>query len=442
MSSKPDSGSNGADHGDNLTFYLKELSTGVRELRLELAQAKERIGDLEDRLDVERRGSKSRKEEFDQHSIQWEKEKRELEGQVATLKDSERRVVCLIDGDGTLFSREYLSKGHEGGQDAAQTLAQNIRVYLRDEDAVSFSNFELSIICFLHKRGLTETLGRAGYHTEKSRFDEFLAGFNQAGERFLMVDVGAGKENADAKLRAFLTDHARSPYTRKIFIGVSHDNGYVPILKDVITGGQKDKLVLLPGYSEIAADIRKLQLPTLVVPGLFILEKLPPTSPRLTNSKALDPSPRSLPTVSVPGSPALPSQGLSPLSPPFAFNNFASITPSGTPSHAGASSSGAISISTQVALPGVSRQPREPPPNIPLKSLIPPPCHAHYLSRSCHHRNFAKLAKGLPCKFLNENKPCLKGNQCIWGHICPYGARCFLKKKGKCKFIAAGMHKM
>lgn len=139
-----------------------------------------------------------------------------------------------------MFSREYLSKGHEGGQDAAQTLAQNIRVYLRDEDAVSFSNFELSIICFLHKRGLTETLGRAGYHTEKSRFDEFLAGFNQAGERFLMVDVGAGKENADAKLRgndtfnsrsilrnslitslAFLTDHARSPYTRKIFIGGS-----------------------------------------------------------------------------------------------------------------------------------------------------------------------------------------------------------------------------
>ena len=63
------------------------------------------------------------------------------------------------------------------------------------------STFVLSVFVFLHKKGLMEALGRAGYSTEKSKFDEFLAGFNQAGQRFVMVDVGAGKENADSKLK-------------------------------------------------------------------------------------------------------------------------------------------------------------------------------------------------------------------------------------------------
>lgn len=46
-----------------------------------------------------------------------------------------------------------------------------------------------------------DALGAAGYHVEKAKFDEFVAGFNHAGQRFMMVDVGAGKENADSKLR-------------------------------------------------------------------------------------------------------------------------------------------------------------------------------------------------------------------------------------------------
>ena len=50
-----------------------------------------------------------------------------------------------------------------------------------------------------------DALERAGYGAEKLNFDEFVGGFNQAGKRFIMVDVGARKEAADSKIRGTLS---------------------------------------------------------------------------------------------------------------------------------------------------------------------------------------------------------------------------------------------
>jgi len=54
---------------------------------------------------------------------------------------------------------------------------------------------------FFNKRGLMETFGRIGNFVAKTRFEDFCMGFNEAAERFLMVDVGSGKEAADAKIK-------------------------------------------------------------------------------------------------------------------------------------------------------------------------------------------------------------------------------------------------
>lgn len=53
----------------------------------------------------------------------------------------------------------------------------------------------------MNKRGLADTLGRAGFSAAKARFDDFMMGFNLAAERFIMVDVGSAKEAADAKIK-------------------------------------------------------------------------------------------------------------------------------------------------------------------------------------------------------------------------------------------------
>ena len=80
----------------------------------------------------------------------------------------------------------------------------------------------------------------------------------------------------------------------------THDNGYVPDLRSYIAHGQSEKLVLLPGYSETAAGIKQLGLPSLVVPDLFLEEKInlwasPRSGPTRSNSVDAYPSPKSSP---------------------------------------------------------------------------------------------------------------------------------------------------
>ena len=54
---------------------------------------------------------------------------------------------------------------------------------------------------FLNWRGLADALGRAGLLGAKHKLEDFMIGFNQATERFTMVDVGSAKEAADAKIK-------------------------------------------------------------------------------------------------------------------------------------------------------------------------------------------------------------------------------------------------
>lgn len=54
---------------------------------------------------------------------------------------------------------------------------------------------------FLGKRGLSDAFGRAGLLAARAKFDDFIMGFNQAAERFIMLDVGSAKEAADTKIK-------------------------------------------------------------------------------------------------------------------------------------------------------------------------------------------------------------------------------------------------
>jgi hypothetical protein len=69
-----------------------------------------------------------------------------------------------------------------------------------------------------------------------------------------------------------------------------HDNGYVTNLRSQITAGFKQKLILLPTYTEIAAGIAELELPVLTIPELFLTEKLSTPPSDLSVPPGLGPS--------------------------------------------------------------------------------------------------------------------------------------------------------
>jgi hypothetical protein len=105
----------------------------------------------------------------------------------------------LIDGDGTIFASDLIARGHEGGFTAAQILTESTQKYILSR--FSLDQFQLWTHVFYNKRGLSEALGRSNLLSAKMKLDDFMIGFNQAAGRFSMIDVGPGKEVADAKIK-------------------------------------------------------------------------------------------------------------------------------------------------------------------------------------------------------------------------------------------------
>lgn len=122
----------------------------------------------------------------------------------------------LLDGDGVIFLPHLISLGQAGGQKAAAVLSEGIKEHLRILGEIC--QVQISVYIFFNKQGLSKTLGHCSYHGARIRFDSFVAGFNQATERFMMVDVGSDKEAADSKMRG------KCHLTRWMFSSRSNEN--------------------------------------------------------------------------------------------------------------------------------------------------------------------------------------------------------------------------
>ncbi|TDL29239.1 hypothetical protein BD410DRAFT_779576 [Rickenella mellea] len=482
-----------ASHTKQQVFdhYLARLQDEIHSILSCEANYEERVTLLQHELDVFKRQcftSEKARRDLEEENYHL---KVRLEGLETIIKASEQRIICLIDGDGTIFTTDLLAQGQQGGRLAARQLTEAIQDYVGPSCPRS-----LWVYIFYNRRGLLDTFGKSGteFRGARDAFDDFVIGFNQSCERFLMVDVGYGKEAADAKIKALLDDHARSLQTHKLFFGGCHDNGYIHNLHSLWTSGHQDKIILLPGYSCMASEISKLPLPALSIPDLFMSEKIVVPTSRETSPARSASSVRQ-------GSPIGPPPGLSkPLSDDFRNSpspETSRSTPSSSPQLTDAIASLSSSISSVASsteqrntmsyrsvlqtssssqsptilhkavgeytnshaksrLPGKSRRIN---PNIPLNRHDPPPCTLFYLAANgckfgteCRYGHdyelvdddyeiLQKNAKKYPCPALNRGDMCVFGEDCCYGHTCPMGTMCRFQKLGQCHFKAASMHR-
>ncbi|KAF7352911.1 hypothetical protein MVEN_01258400 [Mycena venus] len=357
------------------------------------------------------------------------------------------RIITLIDGDGAIFSKDLISQGQQGGHLAARMLSDSIIKFLSTNHGAR--PYQLWVYLFYNRRGLTDTFNRVGLGSLNKTFEEFVVGFNQATERFTMVDVGNTKEAADVKLKVHLQDDIQLPQTFKIVFGGCHDGGYVASLHSQITAGFREKLILLKGYSQMASTIAELGLPFLEIPDLFMTQKLAPvnrwTTPlhspnqMVTDTETiLDDSSK----MSTAESDEVESAGTS-----YsrilqrATLNLCESTRDRSPSTEASRES-----SYAHATPGT----RHVNPAVRLSKQKPPPCTLFYLS-TCKHGSKCKYAhdyllteehfqemrenarKG-PCPMINRDEDCTWGDACVYGHYCPSSTKCPFYKIGTCKF--------
>ncbi|KAJ7742450.1 hypothetical protein DFH07DRAFT_41439 [Mycena maculata] len=372
--------------------------------------------------------------------------------EVTFLKDQVKghRVVTLIDGDGSIFSSDIIAQGQHGGHLAACSLSDSITQFLSTNYGAA--PYQLWVYLFYNKRGLTDTFNRVGLGSLNKAYEDFVVGFNQATERFTMVDVGSMKEAADTKLRVYLDDDIRLPQTFKIIFGGCHDNGYASSLRSQMTAGFRDKLILLKGYTQMANAIAALDLPSLEIPDLFMPHKLaagcrwmPASNQVVTDTDPIldESSPMLLgepdETDSTGPSYSRVLQGAAPNREKSPREQSPSTEASGEASYTG--------------FPGT----RHIIPGIRLSKHKPPPCTLFYLS-NCKHgtqckyghdylmseEHFQELrdnAKLGPCPMINRDEVCTWGDACCYGHYCPHSTKCPFYKLGKCKFRGVDMHR-
>ncbi|TRM68241.1 hypothetical protein BD626DRAFT_113343 [Schizophyllum amplum] len=415
------------------------------------------------------------------NEVRREMEEAKRAGDLSTQPKG-HRVLVLLDGDGAIFNNDLITRGQEGGHAAAQRLLESITSHL--EDTLGSADYQVWVHIFFNKRGLTDTFGRAGLLQVKAKFDDFVLGFNQSAERFMMLDVGSTKEAADAKIRVLLEDEIRMPHTVRIYFAGCHDNGYVNTLRSLITAGHKAKLVLLRGYSDMAAGITELNLPDYTVPELFRTSKIvipsrkslsqPPTedlpaaavtvaTPDREPSAAAVASGASTTTPAAPRAPSPETATNRPVAAVKANTSYSSVatllqqrrgsfvrTTSPEREDQRSDRSSSPSWSTAIQKKKLDRR-------VPLSKNTPPPCTLFYLAEckfgdNCkygHHyevtaediEEIRQNAKKGPCPSVNKDVECTWGDSCCYGHVCPGGPRCSFYKQGTCKFIGADMHK-
>lgn len=370
---------------------------------------------------------------------------RGLEEQVQSLKDQVKgyRISVIVDGDGCIFSEDLISRGRQGGYDAARLLVDFLQSYLNEK--FGQNHYQFWIYVFFNKRGLMEALGRSSLSPLRSKLEDFVVGFNQASTRIVMLDVGFGKEEADGKVKEFLDRDVNLPQTFKVFFAGCHDNGYATTLRSHITVGRGEKLILLNGYSAMAVGMSELGLPDVTIPGLFMENKI-------TDHPAVgSPVRKAVATVDhdldAPGPPpGLPAPGRPPVSSPVTLS-FSAMAQKPADRRASIGSNARTSPPPAV---------RRLNPNQPLSKQNPRPCNIHYLTGNCwledcqyahdydltdnQLEELRQYVKKAPCQFVNNGEPCLRDDDCIYGHTCPRGPTCTYVKVKKCIFKGANMH--
>ncbi|KAJ3531560.1 hypothetical protein NMY22_g8104 [Coprinellus aureogranulatus] len=323
------------------------------------------------------------------------------------------RIAVLIDGDGAIFDVDLIAEGQSGGHKAASMLSESIK-----QQFPGRPHLEISVYAFFNQYGLAMKFGRISKHEAKNRLGEFMTGFNQASERFIIADVGYTKEGADAKIKGFLDAELRLPQTEKIIFGGCHDNGYVTALRSHITSGYKHKLMLLQSYDEIASGIKDLDLPVLWIPGLFMAGNLD-----ALQTPAIPPSdlPSGTATTGIPGPvPSTPRK-----------RGGSRVLPEKSEVGAGQT------IPSPIASPPGARPVDR---SLPPWAQRPPACLLYYISPTAELDALRDMAKTMPCATVAKGNRCTWGEACMYGHKCRYLDKCKYAKNGKCKFKGPTMH--
>lgn len=98
-----------------------------------------------------------------------------------------------------IFQDELLSRGADGGSEAAHRLHSELKDYLQDR--YPSHNFSIMVNVVANFEGLSKKLASVGILKSPNDLHTFARAFSCSQPLFSFLDVGMGKERADHKLK-------------------------------------------------------------------------------------------------------------------------------------------------------------------------------------------------------------------------------------------------
>ncbi|KAH8667966.1 C-x8-C-x5-C-x3-H type zinc finger protein-like protein [Tricladium varicosporioides] len=216
-----------------------------------------------------------------------------------SMRNRNPYIIVLIDGDGMIFNEDLISQGLEGGKSAASSL----RNAVLDHCSELTDEIEIMAKVCANVSGLSKAMQRDGCLENPDNFREFTLGFTQGKASFDFIDVGHGKERADAKIKECMRWHLRNHNCKQILLGISHDAGYASFLDEVVTLDDRCRITIVEGPPTVR-ELVQTGLQILNFNTIFRAEKLTsrfPTPPStwagVTSITA--PPPATSPVISV-----------------------------------------------------------------------------------------------------------------------------------------------
>lgn len=132
----------------------------------------------------------------------WQALYEDKEKEVTTLRNSIANncfVQVLIDGDGAYFHDIFVEDGASGGAKAASLLHTEIKKHV--ESLYPGSDLPIMVNMYASLGGIAGKLTELSVISRPAGIHDFVRGFNTSQDLFNIIDVGAGKEKADHKVR-------------------------------------------------------------------------------------------------------------------------------------------------------------------------------------------------------------------------------------------------
>ncbi|QGA21588.1 hypothetical protein EYB26_009299 [Talaromyces marneffei] len=180
--------------------------------------------------------------------LRYQHKVRELQEDNKTLDGIIKKdpfVTVLVDGDGAIFRNEFYDNPAHGAQKASVALQQEVRSHLK-KTQLDADDVPILVRIFANLHGLAGKMRSLDIIESDKDMRIFAEYFNKSRAEFDMVDVGSGKENADAKMRKTLAQSIKNFQCRKIFFAGCHDAGYMHDLAEYQGDeSNKSRIILL-----------------------------------------------------------------------------------------------------------------------------------------------------------------------------------------------------